>query len=139
MTKINPFLLLVSLGFILFILFWIAKSIFKILSLVAPILFFAALIINYRVVIGYGKWIGSMLKTNPLVGVLSVILTIVGFPVVSMYLLLKAISSRDAKETYSYKKGEYIEYEEVNEDFLDISEITEHKKKLDNDYNDVLK
>ena len=36
-------------------------------------------------------------------------------------------------------KGEYIAYEEVDEDFLDLSDVTEQRKKLDNDYNDVLK
>ena len=139
MNKINPLMAILSLALILVILFWIAKSIFKLLSFVAPVVFIAALVINYRVVVSYGKWIGDTFSSNPIFGIAAVLFTIIGFPLVSMYLLLKAISSRGMMEQKPRVKGEYIAYEEVDEDFLDLSDVTEQRKKLDNDYNDVLK
>jgi len=126
------------IGFVLVValLFWIAKSILKVLSLVAPVLLVAAVIINHKVVIGYGRWLLDSIKRNPVFGIIAVLFTILGFPIVSMFLLLRALASKGMARAVS-QKGEFIKYEEVNEDFLDISDIKKHKKKLDNDYNDV--
>ena len=87
---------------------------------------------------GYGKWLLDLLKINPLFGLLAAIFTVIGFPLVAFFLLIRAISTKDTSNRRDLRKGEYIRYEEVNEDFLDISELQEHKKKIDNDYNDVL-
>ncbi len=138
-NKVNPFIFLIGLVLIMFALLWVAKGIFQILSLAAPVLFIAALLIDYKVVARYGKWLMTTFKHNPIFGILAGVLSFIGFPVVALILLIRALSSRGLTNTANLKKGEYIEYEEVNEDFLDISEITEHNKKMDNDYNDVLK
>ncbi|MBK8501451.1 MAG: hypothetical protein IPL46_04150 [Saprospiraceae bacterium] len=55
---------------VLFILFWLAKSVFTILAWLAPALFVAALIIDYRSVLNYGKWLVNQLKNNTLNGIL---------------------------------------------------------------------
>ena len=71
-------------------LFWIARGIFSILSFLGPFLLIAALIINYRVVLGYGKWLVDMVKKDFFMGILYTVLSVVGFPIVSAYLLFKA-------------------------------------------------
>jgi len=134
-SKINPIVLLVGFVFVVAMLFWVAKSILKILSLVAPVVFIAALVINYRVVIGYGKWLLASLKRNPIFGIVAIIFTVIGFPVVSIFLLLRALATRGV--TNPLKDTAFTPYEEVKEDFLDLSEVKEYEKKVDNNFKDV--
>ena len=138
-NRMNPIVALLGLAMIIVVLFWIAKGVLRLLSLAAPLLFIATLIINYRVVLGYGKWLLDLLKRNVLFGLLAVVFSVIGFPLVTLFLFVRALSSKDKSDRLDLKKGEYIRYEEVNEDFLDISELQERNKKIDNDYNDILK
>ena len=74
------FLILVA---ILFVIFIIAKAIFKLLLIASPFLLLGALILNYRTVINYFKFLLSLLRRNALAGIIAVILSIVGFPVLA--------------------------------------------------------
>ena len=38
-------------------LFWLAKGVFFILNIIAPFLLIITLILNYKVVLGYGTWL----------------------------------------------------------------------------------
>lgn len=136
-NKLNPIVLLVGFVLVIATLFWVAKSILKLLAMAAPVIFIAALVINYKVVLGYGKWLLEAFKRNPLFGAIATLFTIIGFPLVSLFLLIRAITSKGLQNSFNTKKGEFIKYEEVKEDFLDISDIEHQKKKLDNDYNDI--
>ena len=135
----NPFVILAFFAVAIFALFWIAKSILRLLTFIAPFLLIGALVLNHRVVIGYGKWLLGALKRNPLLGVVAIFFTFIGFPLVAGFLFMRALSTR--KETggvFDQKKGEYIKYEEVSDDFLDLTDLEERKKKLDDEYNDVV-
>lgn len=134
-SKVNPIMLLVGFAFLVVLLFWVAKSVLKLLSFVAPVVFIAALVINYRVVLGYGKWLIGSLKRNPIFGIVAILFSIVGFPVVSIFLLLRALATRGVSNPM--KDTAFTPYEEVQDDFLDLSEIKEYEKKVDNNYNDV--
>ena len=134
-SKVNPIMLLVGFAFLVVLLFWVAKSVLKLLSFVAPVVFIAALVINYRVVLGYGKWLIGSLMRNPIFGIVAILFSIVGFPVVSIFLLLRALATRGVSNPM--KDTAFTPYEEVQDDFLDLSEIKEYEKKVDNKYNDV--
>lgn len=136
-SKLNPIVLLIGFVLVIAALFWVAKSILKILAMAAPVIFLAAIIINYKVVLGYGKWLLDAFKRNPIFGAIAALFTFIGFPLVSVFLLIRAVTSKGLQNAFNEKKGEFIKYEEVEEDFLDISKVKEQKKKLDNDYNDV--
>ncbi len=110
------------LGFIFLVLllvgiYFIARGIFTVLSIVAPFLILGALIINYRTVINYLKFVLSLLQRSPLTGIIAILLSIVGFPVLSGVLFGKAILDRKVRrrqqELRARKEGEYVEYEEV--------------------------
>lgn len=73
-------------------MFWVARSIFTILSYIAPFMLIAAAIINYRVVTGYGLWLWNTLKRDPIMGVVYTALSFFGFPILSAYLLFKAFA-----------------------------------------------
>jgi hypothetical protein len=100
----------------------------------------AAAIINYRVLFGFGKWILNTLRSNPLMGVAAVVFSIVAHPLVGAYLLFRAITTRgerDVEENKGLKQGEYIQYEEVEDDFLDLSEIKKSGEEVENKYKDL--
>lgn len=119
---VNPFNSISSILILVLLfvgLFFVAKSIFTILSWVAPVMLIATLIIDHKVVVGYGKWIFNLLKENFLMGAGAVLLTIFGFPVIAGFLLAKALLYRKVnkmKEAYeTQSQGEFVEYEEVEE------------------------
>lgn len=106
--------------FLLFGLFMLARFAFRMLFFLSPFMFIASLIIDYRVFLQYLGWIGTQYKRDPVFGILVTVLSIVGFPVVSLFLLGRALFNRQAnktlKEYQRRREGELVDYEEV-EDF----------------------
>lgn len=100
-------------------LFFIARGIFTLLAWAAPVLIIAALIINYKTALGYLKFLWDLLKRRPLMGILGIILTAVGFPIVCGFLFGKAILDRRINtfqaEVKRQREGELIDYEDVSE------------------------
>lgn len=131
--KSNIILGAVVLGLGLIFLFFIARSIFTLLSYIAPFLLILSLIINYKVVLNYLKSIWTNLNNNFLFGILMVLFTVIGFPIVSAYLLFKSIIYRrvDLLEKESRKRNEtFTDYEDISNesDFMELKEIDELKK-----------
>ena len=99
-------------------LFFVARAVFTLLAWVSPVMIVLALIINYRTVLNYVKWLWSLLSGSPLMGVLAVVLTVIGFPVVAAFLFGKALVDRRMK-SYMEERGmidEYVDYEIVEEE-----------------------
>lgn len=139
-SKVNPLLLLLGLALFIVALFYLAKGVFTLLSWVFPVFLIGALVINYRVVLGYGKWLLSSLKRNPIFGIIAIALTILGIPFVSVGLFLAALAKRGIDTEFAKHEqasGEFISFEEVNEDVLELPQIQTNKKTKDNDYDNV--
>jgi hypothetical protein len=100
-----------------FVLFWLMKGVFTILSFIAPVLLILTAIINYRVITDYVVMLWSVFKNNWIVGILGAILTVVGFPFVSGFLFAKALLLRKVgsiqAEVENQRKGEFVEYEDL--------------------------
>lgn len=100
-------------------LFFIARGIFTLLAWASPVLIIAALIINYKTVVGYLKFLWDLLRRKPLMGIVGIILTAVGFPIVCGFLFGKAILDRRMStfkaEIKRKREGELIDYEDVSE------------------------
>ena len=113
----------IFLVLVLVAIFFIAKGIFKLLALAAPVLIIGALIINYRTILNYFKFILSLLRRNPLGGIIAILLSIIGFPVLAFVLFGKAILDRKVRrlqrEHRAQEEGEYVPYEEVIRDKRD--------------------
>lgn len=107
----------------------IARGVFRLLSWLAPVLIVITLIIDYRVVTNYGKWLVNLLRNQTLYGVLACIGTIFLFPFVAGWLFFRAILRRRIKKVIgnrpSAKIDEYVDYEEVD------SEIHQKQKLRD--------
>ncbi|MEM6319213.1 MAG: hypothetical protein AAF960_16190 [Bacteroidota bacterium] len=101
-------------------MFYLARFVFNILYYLSPVLLIITLIIDYKVVVNYGKWIMQVMGKNVLLGVGLALLTIVAFPVVSLFLFGKAMLKKKVKEmTQQFEEktqGEYVEYEEVSDE-----------------------
>lgn len=109
------FMVLVLVG-----LFFIAKGIFKLLLWLSPVLIIGALLIHYQTVIGFLKYLWNLLRSNPVVGILAVVLTAVGYPLVCGYLFGKSVLDRKVRKLENAirerEQGEFVEYVEVVRD-----------------------
>ena len=145
----NPFNSIFSILMVILVmlgLFFVARFIFTILYYLSPIMLIAALIIDHKVVTGYIQWVINLLKNNVLMGIGTVLLTVIGFPVVTAFLLGRALFRKKIKEAKEdierQQKGHYIEYEEVDSEPLDLPQLEEKVKKerpRQSEYDDFFK
>src|SRR3989337_2570202 len=135
----------VFLVLVLVALFFIAKGIFKLLALASPFLILGAVIINYRTVLNYLKFVLSLFKRSLLVGIIAVLLSVIGFPILSGVLFGKAILDRKVRrlqqEHRRREEGEFVNYEEVSKkpfrEDLELPPLEKREaEKRDNPYKD---
>ncbi len=139
----NPFSTIIGIVLgILFLLglFYVARFIFTIMYYLSPLMIIAALIIDHRVVVDYGKWLVRQTKSNPVVGVIAILLSVLGFPLVSLFLLGKALLRKKVKdvqkEAERQREGEFIEYEELDSEQMDLPRIEDWEKEPRRDRRD---
>lgn len=132
----NPFSSIagiIMVALFLVALYFIARFIFTILYYLSPLMIIAALIIDHRVVVGYIKWVIGLLKDNPLLGIGAILLSVLGFPILSVFLLGKALFKKQMKRTEEEarqtREGEYIEFEELENKELELPRIEKQEKK----------
>lgn len=98
-------------------MYFIVKGMLIVLAIAAPLMLIATLIIDRSVVINYIKWIGSTLKSNPLLGIGAILFTIFGYMLVFPFLFGKALLKKkfnQAKQQYeSRTQGELVDFEEI--------------------------
>ena len=108
--------ILILIGFLV-ALYFIIKYTLIALTVVAPLMLIATLIIDRSVVLNYVKWIGSTLKRNPLLGIGAILFTIFGYTLVFPFLFGKAILKKkfkQAKQEYENQtQGELVDFEEI--------------------------
>ncbi len=131
--------------FFLIALFYLARFVFQILYFLAPVMLIATLIIDYKVVLGYLKWIGRNLKSNPLLGVGAILLSVFAFPLVAAFLLGKALLKRKVNQVQEdiekEREGEFVEFEEIVDEpplrLPDLEEEPPVKRKGNNEYDNL--
>jgi len=135
------FMVLLFLG-----LFFIAKGVFNVLGWIAPVLIILALLINYRTVLNYLKFMLALLQRNPVGGIIGILLSFFGFPILAGVLFGKSILDRKVKklnDAYrAEKEGEFVEFEEIikpnRETKLDLPPLEKQAPiKKDNQYEDL--
>ena len=134
---INTIISLIMLVVVFMLIFFVARGVFRLLTWMAPFLFIATLILDYKVILSYGKYLLRTLERNVIWGIVMTVLTVIGFPLVIAFLFGKALLFRRVKtvekDMEDEKMGEYIPYEEVDEDeeFLDLPEFKDKQKDRD--------
>ena len=148
----NPFsaiIGIVMLVLLLAALFYLARFVFTILYYLSPLLIIAALIVNYKVVLGYVQGLIKLVRRNPLGGIGAIVLSILAFPLVAVFLLGKALVKKRIEEAQSEaqraREGEYADFEELEiEDEIEIEELPpkaepQREKRASNQYDDFFK
>lgn len=115
-------------------LFFLAQGLFWVLSWAAPVLLLLTLVMDYKVVVNYFKYIWKMLKENIAMGLLLLVVTIFGYPFVAGYLFFKAYAKRSLNKSTAHQSSKsdvFVEFEEVEDDdsFLELPEFNRQKEK----------
>lgn len=105
-------------------LFFVLRSLYILLAWASPVLLILAIIINWRAVADSGSSLWGLIQRSPLAGLIMIGLCVLGFPIVALYLLLKALGyqqvqkMRDNFETQfgdkSTPEAELIDFEEID-------------------------
>ena len=144
--KLDGFLGIIFLVAIFVGIFFILQGVFFVLKWVAPALLVAAFIIDRTVVINYVKWLGKLVRSNPLMGIGAILLSLLGYMVVCPYLFAKALFKKKIKEvTQNFEnkqQGEFVDYEEISskpkkEETLELPRFEKMERKERNDYEDM--
>ena len=104
--------------------------------IVAPVLFLAALWLDHKGVVSFGKWVLGLVQKNPLVGIGAILIGVIAYPVVALFLFGKALVKRKVKQvTQQFEERtsggmgnrntgteEFTEYEEVDFEDLEVKE-----------------
>ena len=129
--------ILIMVG-IIFGIYYISTLFFRLLYFLSPILLVATLIIDYKVVLNFGKWLINLTKRNLLMGVGAILLTLLAYPVVSAFLFGKALFKKRVKQAQqafeNQRQGELVDFEEIESKptKLELPEL--EKKQKGNDY-----
>jgi len=118
---------------VLVVLFFVARFVFNILYYLSPIFLIATLFIDRNVIFDYLKWIRKLFKRDIIIGVGATILSIFGFPLLSAFLFAKALFKKRVKdaaeEVRMQREGRLIEYEEVDDEPLDLRRLEEQNRR----------
>ena len=143
-VSLNPFssILGVLIMVLVFVgLFYIGLGITKILAMIAPILVVITAVIDYKVILNYGKWLLNLLRKDLLMGIGGILLTVFGFPFIAAFLFVKALLYRKVKKMNQEFEGqnsaEFLEYEEIQDEepsTLELPTFEKETKKKSNDY-----
>jgi preprotein translocase subunit SecF len=139
----NPLMSILIAVLVLVALFILARFIFRILYILSPLFIIAAAIIDHRVIVNYAKWIGKLFKNNLPMGIVASILTVIGFPLVSVYLAGSAYFSKRLKEAKKeherQTEGEVVDFEELDSEPLELRELDteEEQKNNNNEYEEL--
>jgi hypothetical protein len=124
--------IIISLA-VLVVLFFLARFVFNILYYLSPIFLIATLVIDYKVVWDYLKWVRNLYRRDIIIGIGATILSIFGFPILSAFLFGKALFRKRvkdaAKQAKEYHEGKLIEYEEVEDEPLDLKRLEEQTRR----------
>ncbi len=97
--------------------FFMARLVFRLLYFLGPVILIAALILDHKVFLDYISWIRKIFKRDTLMGVAAIVLSILGYPIVSALLLGRALMRRQVKTLQREQKrrtqGELADFEEL--------------------------
>jgi hypothetical protein len=109
-------------------MFYILKGLFIVLWWAAPVLFLLSLVINWRVAANTGRSFLQFLSRNPIGGILTAALAVIGFPILALYLFLGAVGNRQVEKMRREFEGQSRQ-PEPEEEFTEFEEIESTPKK----------
>jgi hypothetical protein len=115
--RLNGIMGFISMIAFLLIVILLIRGLWKLLYIAAPVLILLSLLINYRTLLNYFRFLFGLLHRNPLSGILAILLSVIGFPFLSGILFGKSILDRKIRKLQQAHEagehGELVDYEEV--------------------------
>ncbi|WP_116105884.1 hypothetical protein [Lewinella sp. IMCC34191] len=109
---------------VLYVLFSIVGWFISLLYRYSWLILIAALIIDYRVVLGYFKGLKRLFERNAVYGLIGTVATVAFYPFVFLYFLGMALFKKKVKEARQEadvrRNGQWVDYEELPEEPVDI-------------------
>ena len=136
----------IAMILVLMFMYFIITGAWKLLAVAAPVLIVLALIINYKTIVNFLRFMLGLLQRNVLSGIIAIILCVVLFPFLSGILFGKSILDRKVnklrKAQQAQDQGEFVDYEEVirpeREDKFDLPPMEKPKPQpKENPYKDL--
>ena len=120
---------LIIMFIVLILLFFLVKSIFSILYWLSPLLLILTLIFDYKVIISYVKWVVKLAKTNLLYAILVVVVSVIGFPILTGGLFVNAFMNwrlKRARKKHGVpeeeEKNKFSKFEVLEEEQMDLDD-----------------
>jgi len=115
-------------------LFFAFKFIFEILWKISPVIILVTLLFDYQVILKYFRLMAAFLRKNLIAGVLFIALSVFFLPVVSIFLMAKAILNRKMNKMQAKAKAEnqnFTQYEEIDEEPIINESRKDHNGRYD--------
>lgn len=136
----------IVIGILFFVgMFYFVKILFNILWFLLPVIIIATAIIDHKVILNYATWVGRLFQRNLIAGIAAAILTIIGAPVVGVFLLGRALLRKKIKDVQTdaeqRRQGEFVEFEELESETMELPPLdtpTAQQPK-DSGYDDIFK
>ncbi|MBK8879455.1 MAG: hypothetical protein IPN74_13170 [Haliscomenobacter sp.] len=130
----NTFWALILFVGLLVGVFFMARLVFRLLYFLGPVILIAALILDHKVFLDYISWLRKIFKRDTLMGVAAIVLSVLGYPIVSAILLGRALMRRQVKtlqrDQERRAKGELTDFEELeSRQFPTIPPLFREEKK----------
>ncbi|MGE5355149.1 MAG: hypothetical protein ACM3PT_02840 [Deltaproteobacteria bacterium] len=125
---INSWLGILIIFGIIFLLFVIIRSLYKLFFILAPVFIILSLILDYRVIAKFGIVLYNLLKHKTSLGIVAVIFTLLGLPFVAAAMFFNSFMNFRNKLRSKSKYTQYIELESKKEEF-ELKEKPEIKVK----------
>ncbi len=125
-NKGNSWLGIIIIIAVVFLIFFIIKSLHKLFLLLAPVFLILTVILDYRVIAKFGIVLYELLRYRTVLGILAVIFTIIGLPFVSAAMFFNAYMNFKTKKRSKKKYIDYVDVTDENEDIL----ILDDKEKV---------
>lgn len=135
-NPINYMVGLVLAFLVLYGLFRLAGFVFNMILYISPLLIIATLIIDYKVVTSYLSWVVDLFKKNVWYGLGASAITFLAFPIVSIFLLSRALMKRQVKKAqegnpgYPSRRDEYIQYEELESRVIEVPKEPSQRREV---------
>jgi len=128
-----------TLALFVFVIYFVLKGFIWFIFAGAWFFLLVAGILDYKVILNFGKRLIDLFKRNPLFGIGATALSVVLYPFLFFILMMRAIGSKFVKRIGFEMPGQsqgnqesevFVEYEEIEEEILDLKEIEMRKREL---------
>ena len=135
-SPFGVFLAFIFLGLMLLGLFLFFGLMLRLLYVAGPVLLILAVILDYKTVMRYIAGLGSLLRQQPLQGIVASLLSVVRYPIVALFLLGRILLYRRlnkyAQQMRQQTEGQMTDYEELESKPLTLtSRIPDRRSESD--------